>query len=517
MMKKRYGYLILICVIAAATAGLWRTLCKDTVSVEDYTSVSRMPTIKPDYAGTVIPANIAPLNFMVLESGTEYLVKIHSANGQGVDVLSRTGKIKIPVRRWNSMLRASRGQKLFFDVYVKSGNGIWNRYESIINTIAREDIDSYLVYRLMKPIHNWWKTISICQRNLTNFGKSVVLDGKSFNNGCLNCHTFLNNEPNCMTIGVRSATYGSATLFADNARVSKIGIKWGYAAWHPSGTVVAYSMNKVRQFFHRTTMDIRDVIDLDSALCYYVVDTQTVKSNPGIADKNRLESYPTWSPDGKYLYFCSAPILWTDRDTVPPRRYDEVKYDLRRISYDAETDLWGEPEIVLSADQTGLSILVPRFTPDGRFMIFCMCEYGCFPIYQVSSDLYLMDMQTGKYRKLAINSRFAESWHSFSSNSRWMAFSSKRRDGLFTRTYFSYIDENGKAYKPFVLPQKDPTYYDSALQTYSVPELIKSPVKVSPRALARAARQADKIEVDIPLTGATIKAGSSEPWQQVQR
>jgi len=476
-----------------------------------------MPTIKPDYSETVIPANIAPLNFMVLEPGAKYVVKIHSANEKPIDLLSKTGKITIPAARWNSMLRANRGQKLFFDVYVKSGNGLWSRYETIANTIAREDIDGYLVYRLMKPIHNWWRTIGIYQRSLGGYDKSVVLHGESFSNGCLNCHTFLNNEPNYMTIGIRSATYGSATLFAENERVHKIGAKWGYAAWHPSGLLVAYSMNKVRQFFHRTTTDVRDVIDLDSALSYYVVADRTIRSNPGIADKNRLESYPTWSPDGKYLYFCSAPILWTDRDTVPPRRYKEVKYDLRRISYDVETDRWGEPETVLSAEQTRLSILVPRFTPDGRFMIFCMCEYGCFPIYQVSSDLYLMDMQTGDYRKLAINSGFSESWHSFSSNSRWMAFSSKRRDGLFTRTYFSYIDEDGKAHKPFILPQKDPTYYDSLLQTYSVPELIKSPVKAGPRALARAVRQAEKIEVDIPLTGATTKAGSSEPWQQMPR
>ena len=515
-MKKRYGYLILICVIAAIVTALWCTLRKGGVMIEDYTSVSRMPRVHPDYIGTVIPPNIAPLNFAVLEPGAEYLVKIHSANGESIDVFSRTGKIKIPVRSWNSMLRANPGQKLFFDVYVKSKDGVWGRYETIANTIAKEDIDGYLVYRLMKPIHNWWRNIGIYQRNLANYDDSEVLHGKSFSNGCLNCHTFLNNEPDYMTIGIRSATYGSATLFADKANASKIGAKWGYTAWHPSGRVIAYSINKVRQFFHKTTMDIRDVVDLDSALCYYVVDSWTVKSNPGIADKNRLESYPTWSPDGKYLYFCSAPILWTDRETVPPERYEQVKYDLRRISYDVETDKWGQPETVLSADETGLSILLPRISPDGRFMIFCMCEYGCFPVYQVSSDLYLMDMQTGEYRKLAINSGFSESWHSFSSNSRWIAFSSKRRDGLFTRTYFSYVDENTKVYKPFILPQKDPAYYDSLLQTYSVPELIKSPVKVGRRALARAVRRAHKIEVDVPITGATAKIESSKPWQQVR-
>jgi len=179
-----------------------------------------------------------------------------------------------------------------------------------------------------------------------------------------------------------------------------------------------------------------------------------------------------------------------------------------------ETDEWGQPETVLSAEETGMSILCPRISPDGRFLVFCMCEYGCFPVYQPSSDLYMMDLQTGQYHKLIINSEFSESWHSFSSNSRWLVFSSKRRDGLFTRIYFSYVDKDGSVYKPFILPQKDPAYYDSLLQTYSVPELVKSPVKVSPNALARAVRRSEKIEVHIPFTGATAGAESSDAWRQ---
>ena len=159
-------------------------------------------------------------------------------------------------------------------------------------------------------------------------------------------------------------------------------------------------------------------------------------------------------------------MLWEDRNKVPPENYNKVKYDLLRISYDIEKDQWGEVETVLSAQDTGLSILEPRISPDGRWLLFCMCDYGSFPVYHQSSDLYLMDLkaaqQTGqyKYRRLDINSDQSESWHSFSSNSRWIAFSSKRHYGIFTRTYLSYVDKTGKVYKPIILPQKDPTFYD---------------------------------------------------------
>jgi hypothetical protein len=146
-----------------------------------------------------------------------------------------------------------------------------------------------------------------------------------------------------------------------------------------------------------------------------------------------------------------------------------------------------------------------------------MCDYGCFPVYQPSSDLYLMDLQTGDYRKLDINSEYSESWHSWSSNGRWIAFSSKRLGGLFTRTYFSYVDKDGKVYKPFIMPQKDPAFYDSFLKTYSVPELITGPFRISHNELGRAARAPETIEVDMPVTAATPAAAEEDmdPWQQL--
>jgi hypothetical protein len=151
-----------------------------------------------------------------------------------------------------------------------------------------------------------------------------------------------------------------------------------------------------------------------------------------------------------------------------------------------------------------------------------MCNYGCFPVYQQSSDLYMIDLeaakQTGKYeyRRLEINSDKSESWHSWSSNSRWIAFSSKRQSGVFTRTYISYVDRQGKVYKPLLLPQKDPTYYDSCLWTYSVPELIREPVQVTKEKLGRIVRSSPKIPGRMPVTMATPKAGalpeSAQPW-----
>jgi hypothetical protein len=211
-----------------------------------------------------------------------------------------------------------------------------------------------------------------------------------------------------------------------------------------------------------------------------------------------------------------------DQKKVPPQGYDKVKYDLVQISYDLDTDKWGELKTVLSAQDTGRSIAMPRISPDGRWLMFCMCDYGCFPPWQPSSDLYLMDLkaaeQTGRYeyRRLEINSDKSEAGHSWSSNSRWVVFSSKRKNDLFTRSYISYIDESGKVYKPIVLPQKDPEFYDCCLDAFNTPEFAVGPIVAIENKLARAVYSNNQIYVEMPVTMATPKAKKNPDWQEVQ-
>jgi hypothetical protein len=102
-----------------------------------------------------------------------------------------------------------------------------------------------------------------------------------------------------------------------------------------------------------------------------------------------------------------------------------------------------------------------------------------------------MDLKTRQYKRLDVNSPRCDSWHCWSSNSRWIAFASKRRDGVFARIYFSYVDEQGRVHKPVLLPQKDPTFYDRFIRTYNAPELARTPAPASGRAMARAVRSSD--------------------------
>jgi len=528
-LKAKLIFEIILCAVIAV---LLLDSCRGRkVTITQSSYIDRPAKIQPDYAGSAIPPNIAPLNFVIQQDGAGYFVKIYSEKGNPIEISSRKPTIMIPKQAWHELLDMNRGRQLNVDIYVESLAGAssskgenvgWSRFQTLTAQIAAEDIDTFLVYRRIRPGHSTWREIGIYQRNLSCFDESTILNNEYFKHGCVNCHTFCSNRTEKVLIGIRSAVYGSSALLVEGDNVRKIGTKFGYTSWHPSGKIAVFSVNKVRQIFHSAASEVRDVLDFDSLMSYYEVESESVKTTPDFTKKDRLETYPAWSADGRYLYFCSAPVTWPDK-TVVPESYDQIRYDLVRTSYDIDSDQWGALETVLSAEDTGLSILLPRISPDGRWLLFCMCDYGCFPVYRHSSDLYMMDLeaakQTGqyKYRRLDINSSKSESWHSFSSNSRWIVFSSKRDSGVFTRTYIAYVDKSGKVHKPIRLPQKDPAYYDSCLWTYSVPELVTEPVRVTREKLGRIVRGSEKISVKMPITMATPKAGelpdSQEPWQ----
>ena len=150
----------------------------------------------------------------------------------------------------------------------------------------------------------------------------------------------------------------------------------------------------------------------------------------------------------------------------------------------------GTVDTVISSAKIGKSISFPRISPDGKYLLFVTTSYGNFTIWHTDSDLYLMNLETNEITKPDINSDKAESYHSWSSNGRWIVFSSRRIDGQFTSPWFSWFDVQGKAHKPFLLPQKDPHFYDSFLKTYNVPEFITSKVDLDPRILSEKSESA---------------------------
>lgn len=405
---------------------------------------------------------------------------------------------------------------IFIDIAAAREDGSWVKYKPVQVTVAREDIDSHLAYRLLGAVFHMWGKMGIYQRNLTCYDQQPVLETRKRESPCMNCHSFARNDPGRFSLQVRSGSssesssgmivVGDGTVGRAEPDPDVIPRLPAYTAWHPSGKLAAFSINRIGQFMRNTGVEMREVFDLDSDLALINFETGKSSTDAAIAAPGRMETFPNWSPDGRWLYFCSAPRTWPDGVEVPSMEdCRRVRYDLVRAPYDVATGKWGDPEILLTAEKTGRSLLEPRVSPDGRYLLFCMADHGAFPVYDPTSDVYIMDLETRLYRRLGANSDRADSWHSWSSNSRWIVFSSKRDDGLYAVPYFSYIDTDGRDHKPFPLPQRDPAMYETFLKTYNVPEFLTGPITVKQRQLVEAIDEEDS-------TGADKEIRGMQPW-----
>ena len=97
----------------------------------------------------------------------------------------------------------------------------------------------------------------------------------------------------------------------------------------------------------------------------------------------------------------------------------------------------------------------------------------------------MLDLKTGEAREAKeLNSNDTESYHTWSSNGKWVVFSSRRDDGTYTRPFFAHIDKDGKGTKPFELPQADPDYHRQFMKCYNIPEFMHGPVTITPQTFA---------------------------------
>jgi hypothetical protein len=120
-------------------------------------------------------------------------------------------------------------------------------------------------------------------------------------------------------------------------------------------------------------------------------------------------------------------------------------------------------------------------------LVFTLHDYGNFSIWHKEADLYSINLENLQVKRCENNSDFTESYHSWSSNSKWLVFSSKRGDGLTARPYISFVDENGVTSKPFVLPQEDPRFYREFVKTFNIPEFAIKDVDITPGEIRKAA------------------------------
>ena len=198
------------------------------------------------------------------------------------------------------------------------------------------------------------------------------------------------------------------------------------------------------------------------------------------------ETFPSWSSDGKWLYYSmakfksEAKLGAEERYLSTTAQIGRIRYGIWRVFFDETTQTFGVPELVVDAPSEGASALFARVSPDGNSLIYTRADSGTFPIWRREADLWRFDLKTRENAPLTnVNSPETESYHSWNSTGDWLVFSSRREDGLFTRLYIAQIGKDGTATKPFMLPQRDPEDALRRLKSFNVPEFLTEPVDYS--------------------------------------
>ena len=453
-----------------------------------------MPKIYPDYIDVTIPVNIAPLCFQLMSDADEALTRF-TANGQELIVEGR--KCRPDIDEWHTLLAHAVDSDITVEVFAAKC-GQWARFRPFLLHVSPDSIDSYLCYRLISPSYVSYEELTINQRCLQNFHERVIADNMLCSNEsggqCINCHSFQRNNPDRMQLHARQTHAG--TIIAYDGKVENedfnshsstpSNYKPQYPAWHPTEKLIAYSTNSTMQAFHTVHTDKIEVYDSQSSLLLYDLDHHNVTPIEHIP--NELETHPTWSPDGRFLYYCSANFQYK-ADTVDLEevtlRTQELKYNIWRRPFNA-AHTFGPPQLVFRSDSLNMSAAQPRISPDGRWLLFSMSQYGTFHIWHSDADLWIMDLHAPDQPRplVQVNSNSAESYHSWSSTGRWIVISSRRNDGVFTRPFFAHVDANGQATKPFELPSQDPDLHRQLLKSYNVPEFTRGPISLTPQQIA---------------------------------
>lgn len=453
-------------------------------------------TIFPDYKEVTIPLNIAPLNFSIADSSEHRLV-IKGKDSQ-LQVCSNDGLFDIPEKRWKELLRENAGGELELTV-AREIDGAWKGYQPFKMFVAKEPIDPFIAYRLLQLSNDMWNRMGIYQRNLESYEENAIYENSLTNYNCVNCHTFQSGDPNKMIFHMRGKNAG--TVLIDGNRVTKLNTKtektvsnFVYMSWHPEGNYLATTVCNTFQHFFINNPNTLEVLDHNSDIFIYDVKRNELFSTESLISKDSWQIFPNFSPDGKSLYFSSCAAV----DSVE-KNFDRMNYSLCRINFDTKSGKLGEKvDTLYNGAENGKSVSFPKVSPDGKYLAFTLQEYGGFGVWHKDADLYMVRLSDGEIYPLteANYEGIGESYHSWSQNSHWLVFSSRRIDGLYTRPFFTYIDNEGKAHKPFLLPQKNPVkYYKDLLYCYNIPEFMKEEARIDKHAVMETMKESKGVNV----------------------
>jgi tetratricopeptide (TPR) repeat protein len=379
-------------------------------------------------------------------------------------------------RVWREIKDRARGGavEVIVGAFEKGGRKLEAR-GAVRFTLSRETVDYPLFYREVNlPFSEAVKDPSKIRWRFGPLDRGVlppvVLENLPV---CGNCHSF-DRKGETLAMDVDYANSKAAYVITRTAREMRLAtsdiISWDdyrredgqqtfglLSQISPDGRYVLSTVKDRSVFVPRPDLAFSQLFfPLKGILALYDRETKQFSSLPGANDPTYVQSNPTWSPDGQWVVFArnraaeleksanNGSILLTPEECEEfLKRGKEFKYDLYRVAFNGGKG--GQAEPLRGASANGRSNYFPKFSPDGRWIIFCQASN--YMLLQPDSQLYIIPAAGGEARRLGCNLGRMNSWHTWSPDGRWLVFSSKAHSD-YTQLYLSRIDEGGQASPP---------------------------------------------------------------------
>ena len=212
-----------------------------------------------------------------------------------------------------------------------------------------------------------------------------------------------------------------------------------YSRISPDGNYVASTVNEIFFLIKIANPYFSQLFfPLQGSLAIYSERTKQIVTLPGADLRDFVQTDPSWSPDGNHLLYSRSPakldLFWDlggqtvfsavkDADIEQLNRQYPIQFDIYRIAFNHGKGGLAEP--LPGASNNGKSNYYPRYSPDGKWIVFTQSKTGL--AIQQDSKLFIMGARGGEAKMMRCNLTRMNSWHTWSPNSRWLANYEKTR------------------------------------------------------------------------------------------
>jgi hypothetical protein len=463
-------------------------------------SDGRLRIVYP-YDGSLFPPEMASPTITWTDRDPRsrfWLISVNFENGRKPIFILTDQRSWTPERKtWEAIKEHSKGKMAILTVsgLPEKESGIVLSEQAVSLGTSRDPVgDSVFFRQIPLPFAVASRSFEKTRWRLgdiSSYGKpATVMTGISV---CASCHAFSadgkwlsmeynygdDNGAQFITEVRKEIVLGEKDFFtwSDFPRTGVIPPTRGlFGRMSPTGRYAAASVNEISYAAVMNDVDYSQLFfPTFGVIAIYDSRSGSMRLLPGASDYRYVQANPTWSPDERLLLFCRAKTknevhsnilnvttVFEKRSIHQLNDLYNIRFDLYRVPFNEGGGGTAEP--LAGASENGMSNYFPRYSPDGRWVVYTRSRSGI--MLQPDSELWIVPAEGGKARRMQCNRKIFNSWHSWSSNGRWLLFSSKA-NGPYTEIFLTHVDEHGNDAPPVLLSR-----FNDAGYAANVPEFV---------------------------------------------